>query len=195
MTKLNAVGSQLLYSTYLGGSYDDYGYAIAINGADEAFVVGDTPSMDFPTASPIQATHGDVDIDRRGSHPQDAFVSRLDKTGSALLFSTYLGGSNDDYAYAIAVDAAGDACVAGETRSKNFPYVGTPQPSFGGVTDAWVAKLSQGGGGLSGAPVPALPGRVTLAFAGMLAGTGLFLLKRRPSYSGRGRRSGRQREH
>ena len=106
----------LAYSTYLGGSNIDGANAIAVASDNTAFVTGGTFSLDFPTAHPLQANDGgDKDF------PQDAFVAKLSADGSTLLYSTYLGGSNEDVAYGIAVDTAGDAYVTGKTNSKDFP--------------------------------------------------------------------------
>jgi hypothetical protein len=112
VTKINATGSAVFYSTYLGGSGDDVGNAIAIDSSGAAYVTGDTTSSDFPTASPIQAASG-------GAH--DAFVLKINPAGSALVYSTYLGGSFSDRANAIAVDPGGNVHVVGITYSTDFP--------------------------------------------------------------------------
>ena len=135
VSKLNAAGSALTYSTYLGGSGGERAFAIAVDGGGSATVCGFTSSGDFPTAAPLQAVKGGTG---------DAFVSRLNPAGSALTFSTYLGGSNGaEQAYGIAVDGAGmSAWVTGETSSTNFPTAGPFQATFGGSgTDAFVAKI------------------------------------------------------
>ena len=103
----------LVDSTYLGGSGWDYGYGIAVDAAGSAYVTGVTSSTDFPTASPLQAANG-------GGVEGDAFVTKLDPTGSALVYSTYLGGSGDEDGRGIAVDAAGAAYVTGITSSTDF---------------------------------------------------------------------------
>jgi hypothetical protein len=132
VTKLDATGSMLLYSTYLGGSDGDYGYGIALDGAGSAYVTGVTLSTNFPTANPVQPANG-------GS--QDAFVAEINPTGATLLFSTYLGGSGDDGGYGIAV-SAGKAYVTGWTDSTNFPTANPLQPTYGGgVYDAFVTAL------------------------------------------------------
>ena len=87
MTKINAAGSALVYSTYLGGSGNDYGNGIAVDGSGNAYVTGSTESTNFPTANPLQASNG-------GS--SDAFVTKINAAGSALVYSTYLGGSGSD---------------------------------------------------------------------------------------------------
>ena len=130
----------LLYSTYLGGSGDDRrGYAIAVDAAGSAYVTGQTQSTNFPTANPFQATDGGA---------ADVFVTKLSAAGSHLLYSTYLGGSNDDLGYGIAVDAAGSAYVTGNTQSTNFPTVNPLQATNGGNYDAFVTKFSAAGSSL-----------------------------------------------
>ena len=123
----------LVYSTYLGGTSNDFGQGIAVDAAGNAYVTGYTNSTDFPAAgTPSQAAHGGG---------QDAFVTKLDPT-SALVYSTYLGGNNLDFGQGIAVDAAGNAYVIGYTYSTNFPTAGTPsQPAYAGNIDAFVTKL------------------------------------------------------
>jgi len=134
VAKLNATGSALLYSTYLGGSGNDYGFAIAVDSTGNAYVTGMTYSTNFPTAIPLQAAN-------RGG-PYDAFVAKLNATGSALLYSTYLGGSGAEQGHGIAVDSTGNAYVTGWTASTNFP-TGIPlQAANGGGADAFVAKLN-----------------------------------------------------
>ncbi|MGA7918539.1 MAG: SBBP repeat-containing protein, partial [Candidatus Acidiferrales bacterium] len=106
----------LAYSTYLGGSNIDGAYAIAVASDDTAFVAGATFSTDFPTTHQLQPNHGGPDDFYR-----DAFVTKFSADGSTILYSTYLGGSNEDDAYGIAVDNAGDAYVTGKTQSPDFP--------------------------------------------------------------------------
>ena len=137
VAKLNAAGTALVYSTYLGGNGLDNGLAIAVDAAGNAYVVGRTDSTNFPTANPIQAASGG------GSG--DAFVTKLNATGTALVYSTYLGGSGDEQCCGIAVDAAGNACLTGETSSTNFPTASPFQPSLGGPGDAFVTKLNAAG--------------------------------------------------
>jgi len=136
VTKFDVDGSALVYSTYLGGSNrHDYGYGIAVAGNGSASVVGYTASNDFPTAEPIQGTLA-------GS--SDPFVTRFDADGSTLVYSTYLGGLYTDYGYGIAVDELGNALVAGQTYSSDFPAANPFQASFGGVSDGFVAKIGEG---------------------------------------------------
>src|SRR5438477_225730 len=143
VTKLNATGSALVYSTYLGGSSNDVGAGIAVDSAGNAYVTGYTASTNFPTASPFQAAIGGA---------SDAFVTKLNATGLVLLYSTYLGGSSDDVAAGIAVDSAGNAYVAGAAGSTNFLTASSFQAARGGgLHDAFVTKISI-------TPVPAITG-------------------------------------
>ena len=111
MTKLNATGLALLYSTYLGGG-NDYGYGIAVDGSGNAFVTG-SASSNFPTTTGAYQTRLD------GS--ENAFVTQLTATGASLLYSTYLGGINGDQGFGIAVDSSGNAFVLGVANFSNFP--------------------------------------------------------------------------
>jgi len=139
VAKLNAGGSALVYSTYLGGSAEDEAYAIAVDGSGEAYVAGETNSNDFPMQNPQQATMAGVD---------DAFVAKLNAGGNALVYSTYLGGSDEDEAYAIAVDANGYAYIAGDTLSNDFPVVHALQAMRSGGPEAIAAKLTPAGDAL-----------------------------------------------
>jgi plastocyanin len=139
VAKLNAAGSALVYSTYLGGTNDDEAYGIAVDASGNAYVTGRTYSTNFPTASPLQAAYGGA---------TDAFVAKLNAAGSALVYSTYLGGTNTDEAYGIAVDASGSACVTGWTQSTNFPTANPLQSAPSGGEDAFVAKLNAAGSAL-----------------------------------------------
>jgi hypothetical protein len=137
VAKLNAAGSDLVYSTYLGGSADDSGAGIDIDSAGNAYVVGGTESANFPIINAIQPAFG--------GGPSDAYVTQLNAAGSMLVYSTFLGGSGDEFASGIVVDASGSAYVTGPTSSLNFPTVNAFQPNFGGgPDDAFVAKISQG---------------------------------------------------
>src|SRR5215217_907084 len=113
VTKLNASGSGLAYSTFLGGTTDDQGFDIAVDGNGSSYVTGRTTSEDFPT------TRGAFDRTLGGS--QDAFVTKLNASGSGLAYSTFLGGTTDDQGFDIAVDGNGRAYVTGRTTSEDFP--------------------------------------------------------------------------
>ena len=128
----------LAYSTYLGGSVSDQAYGITVDAAGNAYVVGYTTSPDFPTANPIQVL------------PGGAFVTKFNSDGTALVYSTYLGGNRGAYAFGIAVDSAGNAYVTGQTSSTDFPTVNAIQPSFGGGnSDAFVTKINAAGNALA----------------------------------------------
>ena len=140
VTKLNATGSALLYSTYLGGTSADQAQGIAIDATGNAYLCGFTTSTNFPTtAGAAQTTYGG------GSH--DAFMTKVNAAGSApFAYSTYLGGSADDEGFGISVDTAGNATSAGFTYSANFPTTpGAYQTTRQGPTDAFVTKLNATG--------------------------------------------------
>ena len=163
VTKLNAAGSAPLYSTYLGGSYAedlDLGPLtntvvgdIAVDGLGSAYVTGLTLSSDFPTTpGAFQSSFGGGSCLSRNPCA-DAFVSKLNAAGSALLYSTYLGGSRQDIGTGIAIDAPGNAYVTGFAKSSNFPTSpGAFQTTYGGVEDAFVTKFSFVGPGVVLAP-------------------------------------------
>ncbi|PYQ16574.1 MAG: hypothetical protein DMF80_04400 [Acidobacteria bacterium] len=148
VTKLNPLGTApLVYSTYLGGNDQrdpaEDGFGIAIDGAGEAHVTGRTGSTDFPTTpGAYQTSYGG------GIH--DAFVTKLDATGSALVYSTYVGGGDNDIGYGIALDGSGSAYVTGTTASDHFPttsgaFQQSPQGGSGLEQDAFVTKLNAAG--------------------------------------------------
>jgi hypothetical protein len=134
VTKLNAAGSALIYSTYLGGNNIDQVMSIAVDSAGNAHVTGETASPNFPVLNAFQGTL---------AGGADAFVAKLTATGSALSYSTYLGGSGSDRGYGIALDAAGNAYVTGQTPSSNFPVMSAFQGTYrGGTFDAFVTKVT-----------------------------------------------------
>ena len=141
VTKLNAAGSALVYSTYLGGSINDFGKSIAVDSSGIAYVTGLTNSVNFPTVNAFDPSFNG------GS--SDAFVTKLNATGSALVYSTYLGGSAIDNGSGIAVDSPGNAHITGETDSTNFPNANAFDPTFnGGNADVFVTKLNPAGSAL-----------------------------------------------
>jgi len=132
----------LVYSTYLGGAGADSALDIAVDASGAAYVCGVTASTDFPVQGAIQPN-------KAGGTNSDAFVAKLNASGSALVYSTYLGGLSDDTANSIAVDAAGAAYVAGETASSDFPTTaGAVRRTIGGASDGFVAKLDPNGSSL-----------------------------------------------
>ena len=155
VTKLNPTGSALVYSTYLGGDGGESGTSIAVDSSGNAYVTGQTDSTDFPIQNPFQAAFGGGGVAFLG----DAFVTKLNAAGNALVYSSYLGGSSDDIGRSIAVDASGNAYVSGFTLSTDFPTASPIQPAFGGgLRDIFVTKLNT-------------PGN-TLLFSTYLGGTG-----------------------
>ena len=136
VTKLAPVGDSLIFSTYLGGSGDDTGTGIGVDGSGHVFVTGFTDSPDFPTKNAFQ-------IANRGGIT--AFVAELAPEGDSLVFSTYLGGSSEDRASALAVATVGPdifAYVAGTTSSNDFPTKNAFQPLNLGGKSAFVTKFN-----------------------------------------------------
>lgn len=142
VTKLNPGGETLAYSTYLGGSLDEYpGMSMAVDASGNAYLTGQTSSTNFPLVNPFQPTYGG------GS--SDAFITVINPTGSAFLSSSYLGGNGQDFGYRTALDPSGNLYVSGGTLSTNFPVragafqskCGTDGTCNGGYMDAWVAKF------------------------------------------------------
>jgi hypothetical protein len=140
VTKLNASGASLLYSTYLGGSggvTPEEANGIAVDASGNAYVAGVTNSADFPvTAGVLQPQFKGV---------ADVFAAKINPAGSALVYSTYLGGTDFDWGSGIAIDGSGNAYVAGYTSSGDFPQSNSVQPAFGGFYDAFVSKLNATG--------------------------------------------------
>jgi hypothetical protein len=141
VTKLNPTGSSLVYSTFLGGNASDNVHGLAVDASGTAYVTGATNSPNFPTTS------GAFQLAINGGG--DAFVTKLNAAGSALVYSTYLGGSEGDDGVSIAVDTSGNAFVTGTTVSLNFPTTAGALQAFGGAVDAFVAVLDSAGSGLT----------------------------------------------
>ena len=144
VTKLNASGTNLVYSTFLGGTDRDWGYGIAVEEGGDAYVAGRTLSSDFPMTS------GAFDTSYNGDY--DVFVTRINAAGSDLVYSTYLGGSDLDRLTweSITVDEDGNAYVTGQTRSTDFPTtVGAYDRVYNGDGDAFITKLNSAGSGLA----------------------------------------------
>jgi hypothetical protein len=147
VAKLNGSGNKIVWCTYLGGSGDDRAFGVAVDTSidptsgtpkDNVYVTGWTQSTNFPV------TAGAYQLKLSGG--RDAFVTELNSTGTTILYSTYLGGSNYDQGNAITVDSTGAAYVTGDTESTNFPWTANvSQPAYGGQQDVFVTKLAPGG--------------------------------------------------
>ena len=146
VAKLSPDGQSLVYSSFLGGSDEENRSnagvpgEIAVDRQGNAYVTGDTQSGDFPLVNPLQPQyHGNIDV----------FVTKINPTGTALVYSTYLGGETGDTAYGLAVDAGGSVVVVGDTVSRDFPVVNAVQPacapSFAGCWDVFVARINAAG--------------------------------------------------
>jgi hypothetical protein len=143
VAKMNAAGSALVYATYLGGGNDDRGVGITVDSYGRATILGNTGSSNFPT------TPGAFDTSYNGGD-WDTFVVKLNTTGTALIYGTFLGGNSDDYGEGIAADSLGAAYVTGYTISTNFPTTpGAFNTSFDGSTKYFVVKLNSPGSVLS----------------------------------------------
>jgi hypothetical protein len=156
LAELDPSGSSLVFSTYLGGSGTDYATAMTFDSKGDIFLTGSTTSKDFPTLNPLQLGNDGA---------SDAFVTEINPNGSALLYSTYLGGSNADYATAIALvnpsnsDGPVNVYVGGYTYSANFPTQNAYQSALAGGSDAFVTEL--------------IPGNTALVFSTFLGGSSI----------------------
>jgi beta-propeller repeat-containing protein len=140
VAKLKGDGSALVFSTYLGGSRGDDGQDLAVDGNGNIYVIGVTGSLDFPTANPLQAANA-------GSNSNaiyDAFVAKFNANG-ALVYSTYFGGSSNDFGRSISLDGSGNVYLLGQTYSPNFPMVAPLKSTLSGSTDLFVTELNQTG--------------------------------------------------
>jgi hypothetical protein len=140
VSKLNAAGDTLLFSTYFGGSDRDYAAGIVVDTDGDIYLTGSTASTNFPTVSPIQAVFG-------GSSgcTGDAFLTKMKGDGSALIYSTYLGGSLDDEAMGVSVDDAESAYVSGRAESANFPTANAYQGGNHGGMEVFISKVNAAG--------------------------------------------------
>jgi Calx-beta domain/Beta-propeller repeat len=138
VAKLDPSGTTLVYSTFLGGSGDDVGNAIAVDADGNAYVTGTTTSSNFPVLNPFQA---------RSRGGNETFVTKLAPDGSALVYSTYLGSNGDDFAFGIALDAAANAYVTGSTNARSFPNANAVvcQGTKRTGDDAFVARVDATG--------------------------------------------------
>lgn len=147
VTEFTADGSALVFSTFLGGSGQDFGHGLALDGNGNLYVTGCTTSLDFPVVNPFQAAKCGPEYN------YDVFVTKISATGSALLYSTYLGGTDSEFGYDINVDAGGAAYVVGGVRSTDFPTTpGSYQPVKSDDTTysgCYITKLSPAGNTLA----------------------------------------------
>ena len=153
VAKIPAGGGALTYSTYVGGSSDDYAFAIALDSSGDAYITGSTSADDTTTtpAVPYPTTTGAFSTSYNASATSNAFVTELNPSASALVYSTFLGGSTQDFGGGIAVDSLGDAYATGVTLSTNFPVTSNAVQSqlngsgTAGNSDAFVTQVLAGG--------------------------------------------------
>jgi hypothetical protein len=157
VAKVNAAGTELVYCGFIGGERDDIGTAIAVDPAGCAYVAGVTHSLDFPvTVGPGLSYHGG------SSTFSEGFITKVDPTGTSLLYSGFVGGTNDDEVLGVALKTSGEttnAYLTGWTASSDFPHSVGPGLSYNGGRDAFVAKVSVSGAGFD--------------YSGFIGGTGL----------------------
>jgi uncharacterized repeat protein (TIGR01451 family) len=163
VTKLDTTGTNLIFSTFIGGSGSDTGRAIALDGDGNIYIAGQTSSYNFPNTNAFQPAHA-VDT---GSH-EDAFFTELSASGSNIVYSTYIGGNDGNYesAYAVGVDSNGIVYVAGTTDSTTFPItpgaLRTNRPTFGGVYTGFITSIN-----------PAKAGTNSLNYSSYVGGTNI----------------------
>lgn len=146
--KIKGDGTQVISSTFLGGSHLEYGMDVAVDNENNVYITGFTGSKDFPvTANAFQKTYGDT---ASSGQPWDAYVVKLSPALDQLLYSSYLGSNNVDEATSIGVDETGAVYIAGQTKSNNLPVKNAVQPVYGGASsygDAFVAKFDTNSSG------------------------------------------------
>ncbi|MFX1532612.1 MAG: SBBP repeat-containing protein [Promethearchaeota archaeon] len=140
VTKLNATGNGLIFSTYIGGSEPEEGRGISVEVSGNIYITGFTNSTNLPTKHAYQSDFS--------GQLQDVFVTKLNATGNGLIFSTYLGGSDNDRGYDITVDNDGNSYIAGFTDSNDFPIENAYNSTHSGSNDVFVTKLNATGNGL-----------------------------------------------
>ncbi len=140
VTKINAAGTAIVYSTYIGGTGEEEGISIAVDAAGSAYITGFTESFDFPLHLPLQGVFG--------GGTKDGFITKLSAAGNSMVYSSYIGGIGNDKSKGIAVAPNGAAYLTGWTSSANFPVVNALQPFIGGSKDAFVMKLAPSGQGI-----------------------------------------------
>jgi uncharacterized protein (TIGR03437 family) len=143
VTKFNPAGTALLWSTLLGGTALEFAQGLALNASGNAFITGVTFSRDFPIAQAVQAANASDSFSAA-----EAFVTRLSADGRQLDYSTYLGGSKEEWAHDIALDASGNVYLTGYTQSEDFPAIGAlavNPPSVGLFWQAFVTRLNAAG--------------------------------------------------
>jgi len=143
ITKLNSLGSGLIFSTFLGGSDKELSYSIAIDITGNSYLTGETASSNFPTTAGAYQTN-------YGGGKSDVFITKLNTSGSSLVYSTYLGGNDYDGGNSIAIDKAGNVFITGQTNSLNYPvspdaFQKTNRSRWSGVGDAFITKLNSNG--------------------------------------------------
>ena len=139
--KLSATGNSLLYSTYIGGNNFEQGTGIAVDGSGNAYITGQTYSLNFPLVNAYQTAHA--------QYMYQPFVCKLSSSGNSLAYSTYVGGlASSSYATDIAVDSTGNAYVTGYTYASDFPTLNAYGATFKGYEDVFVFKLASSGSSL-----------------------------------------------
>jgi hypothetical protein len=178
VTKINAAGTAIIYSTYLGGNGgNEYGLGITLDSSNNVYITGATNSTDFPgtSGSTIQSSFG--------GGWRDSFATKINAAGTAIVYSTYLGGSDDDVAWGIAVDGSGNAYVAGPTASSTFPGVTGGSLQSTNTGGSFVTKINAAGtatvystfyGGTAGAGISSIvvDGSGNLYIGGSTGGSG-----------------------